>query len=352
LNKKNNIEFGIEARHLKEDYNNWYAETTNALGDTIPSLTLMENISANKLGTFISYIVNPISRLTITLGGRADYFSYNKNISVSPRLSFSYQLTHLTSINGSIGLFSQNLPLLLISQHDSNKNLKDPMAAHYILGIDHLLTESTKLTVEIYQKNYKNFPIDPLQPALFIIDGNYFENYGALADIGEARSRGIEIMIQKKLAKDFYGLASASYFRSRYKGGDGIWRNRNYDNRVTFSIEGGYKPNRKWEFSLRWIYAGGVPYTPFDIEKSKLNHRAVYDENRINDVRYPDYHSMNLRFDRRFHFSGSNLVFYLSAWNVYNLKNVANYFWNDKEQKQDAVYQWRILPIFGLEFEF
>jgi hypothetical protein len=352
LNRKNTFEFGIEAKHLTEEYNNWYAETTNALGDTIPSLTLMDEISANKLGTFINYIANPFSRLTTTLGVRADYFSYNKNISVSPRLAFSYHITHLTSINGSVGLFSQNLPLLLISQHDSNKDLKDPMAAHYIMGIDHLLTESTKLTLEFYQKNYRNFPIDPLQPALFIIDGNYFENYGALADIGEARSRGVEIMVQKKLAKDFYGLASASYFRSRYKGGDGIWRNRNYYNRVTFSFEGGYKPNRNWEFSLRWIYAGGVPYTPFDIEQSKLNHRAVYDKNRINEVRYPDYHAMNIRFDRRFHFRGSNLIFYLSAWNVYNRKNIANYFWNDKEQKQDAVYQWRILPIFGLEYEF
>ena len=159
-------------------------------------------------------------------------------------------------------------------------------------------------------------------------------------------------MIQKKLAKDFYGLASATFFRSRYKGGDQVWRNRNYDNRVAFSFEGGYKLNRKWELSLRWIYAGGVPYTPFDFEKSKANHRAVYDEAQINEVRYPDYHSMNLRFDRRFNFSNSNLVFYLSAWNVYNRNNIANYFWNDKEQKQDQVYQWQLLPIFGLEFEF
>ncbi len=148
--------------------------------------------------------------------------------------------------------------------------------------------------MEVYQKNYKNFPIDPLQPALFIIDGSFFDNYGALVDNGRSLSRGIEIMIQKKLAKDFYGLASATFFRSRYQGRDGVWRDRNNDNRAAFSIEGDYKPNNKWEFSSRWIYAGGVPYKPFDNEKSKMNHRAVYDENRINEVRYPEYHSMNV----------------------------------------------------------
>ncbi len=352
LNDKNTLEFGLEAKYLAENYDNWYAETTNTLGDTIPALTLKNTISADKLGAFINYIAKPFRRLTTTLGIRADYFSYNKNLTWSPRLAFSYQLTSATAFNGSVGLFHQNLPLLLLSQLASNKELKNPIAIHYIVGIDHLLTESTKLTMEVYQKNYENFPLDPLQPALFIIDDSFFDNYGALADNGEALSRGVEIMIQKKLATDFYGLASATFFRSRYKGGDGYWRNRNYDNRAAFSIEGGYKPNRKWEFSLRWIYASGVPYTPFDIDKSKANHRAVYDENRINAVRYPDYHSLNIRFDRRFDFSNSNLVFYLSAWNVYNRKNIANYFWNEKEQRQDQVYQWRLLPIFGLEYEF
>ena len=283
---------------------------------------------------------------------RADYFSYNENIVVSPRFALSYQLTYKTSINGAAGIFYQNLPLLLLTQNESNKNLKNAKATHYVLGINHLLTDNTKLTLEVYQKNYKDFPMDPQQPASFIIDKNYFDNYGTLVDNGEALSQGVELMIQKKLAENFYGLVSVSYFRSRYKGGDGIWRERDFDNRVTFSIEGGYKPNNKWEFSTRWIYAGGVPYTQFDIEKSKQNHRAAYDENRINEDRYPDYHSMNIRFDRRFNFSSSNIVFYLSAWNVYNRKNIANYYWNDKEQKQDEVYQWGLLPIFGVEYEF
>ncbi len=352
LNKRNTVEVGIEAKHLAEDYDNWYAETTNAIGDTVQALTMKKDITANKLGAFVNYVAKPFNRLTTTLGLRADYFSFSKNTSVSHRFAFSYQLTSLTSINGSFGSFHQNLPLLLLSQHDKNKDLEDPMAIHYVLGIDHLLTENTKLTLEVYQKNYNYFPLDPTQPALFIIDGNFFDNYEALIDNGKALSRGIEIMLQKKLAYNFYGLVSTSLFKTRYKSCDNIWRDRVYDNRFIFSIEGGYKPNNKWEFSIRWIFAGGVPYTPFDIEKSKLNHRAVYDESRINEARYPDYHSMNIRFDRRFHFSGSNLVFYLSAWNVYNRKNIANYFWNDKEKKQDEVYQWGLLPVFGLEFEF
>jgi len=351
LHQRHTIELGVDAKHLATDYDNFYAETTDALGDTVAALSLKNNITANKFGAFVSYSAKPSPRLSTTVGMRADYFSYNQNTILSPRLAFSYQLSPLTSLNGSAGLFYQNLPLLLLSQSQKNKALHDPRAAHYILGVDHLLTENTKLTLEVYQKDYDHFPIDPTQPELFPIDGSFFAHHSELADNGKALARGVEIMLQKKLAQKFYGLASAAYFRTRYKDGNGVWRDRDFDNRVTFSFEGGYKPNRQWEYSLRWIYAGGPPHTPLDLAASKVHHRAVLDKNRINVARYPDYHAMNIRFDRRFNFSESNLIFYLSVWNAYNRKNLATFFWNDKEQKQDVIYQWQLLPIFGLEYE-
>ncbi len=56
--------------------------------------------------------------------------------------------------------------------------------------------------------------------------------------------------------------------------------------------------------------------------------------------------------DRRFYFSGSNLIFYLSIWNAYGHKNVASYYWNAIEGRQETLRQWPVLPIFGLEYEF
>jgi len=357
LNHQNTLEFGLDARYLISNYDNFYATYTDALGDSLAAFTWNEQITAQKLGAFANYVFKPFPRFSTTVGLRADYFSFNENWTLSPRLAFSYQLTELTSINGSTGLFYQHLPLILLYQNQANRELAEPLAKHYILGIEHLLTETTKLTLELYQKDYQNFPLDPTQPALFLIDELYYRygfffNHGPLQDRGKAYSRGIELMLQKKLAQDFYGLVSASYFRTRYQGGDGVWRDRVFDNRVIFSLEGGYKPNKKWEFSARWIYAGGAPFTPFDLAASRKNQRQVLDVTKINQSRYPDYHSLNLRFDRRFHFSGSNLIFYFSVWNAYNRKNVATYFWNDQEQKPDEIYQWRVLPIFGLEYEF
>jgi len=356
INNRNSLKFGFEGKHLVSDFNIAYAGYTDALGQPLAAFLNRKKITANKIGVFVSYVTKPFSRFSTTLGVRADYFSYNESSHISPRFSFSYQLTDRTSVNGSTGLFFQNLPLLLLSQNVTNQQLKTPSARHYVLGIDHLLTPDTKLTVEVYRKDYDHFPLDPNQPALFLLDELYYRygfffNHERLVDKGKAYSGGVEVVLQKKLAKNFYGLASAAYFRTRYRDLNGTWRDRVFDNRVLFSVEGGYKPNNKWEFSLRWIYAGGSPYTPFDIEASQANHRAVLDEDKINKARYPDYHSLNVRFDRRFNWGRSNLIFYLSVWNAYNRKNVATYFWNEQEQKPEQIYQWLLLPIFGLEYE-
>ncbi|MCK5455302.1 MAG: TonB-dependent receptor [Calditrichia bacterium] len=357
LHPNHSLEIGAEIKALNSDFNNYQDEYSDAFGNLVPASYVLEEIREHKVSGFASYIFKPMPSLTTTMGFRSDYFSYNNNFHLSPRIAFSYQLNSRLKINGATGVYYQNLPLLLLVSSDRNRDLKDLYAVHYIAGMEYLLTASTRMTMEFYQKNYRDFPIDLTQPGLFLLDEVFYKqgyvfNNQQLNSVGKAYSRGIELMIQKKLARDFYGLASASFFRTRYQGADDTWRNRIFDNRLIVSIEGGYKPNSRWEFSLRWIYAGGRPFTPYDVEASQALNRGVYDESQINEDRYPAYHSLNVRFDRRFHFSRSNLILYLSVWNTYNRQNVSAYFWNQTENKQGTIYQFSMLPIFGLEFEF
>jgi len=307
---------------------------------------------------FFSVGFNLLKNISSTVGVRADYFDFNESVNIAPRASVCYKIDESFSINASHGLFYQELPFVVLSQLNPGKRIKTPNATHTIIGLDKKIFDDTRLLIEAYNKEYDDFPIDPAQANLFLMDEIYYNgfenflNHTHIIFIGRARSQGIELTLQKKMASDFYGLLAASYSKSQYRKSNGKWLDRVYDNRLTFSIEGGYKPNNLWEFSLRWIYAAGAPYTPFDPQASTNLNRAVLDENKINGKRYQDYHSMNIRFDRRFHFDRTNLVFYLSVWNAYNRKNVATYFWNQKENKQDVIYQWRMLPIFGFEYEF
>ena len=357
INPANGLEFGFRVKHLSIDNNSYSGEYTDVFGNVIPAFSQDRTLSAEKLGGFINYKVKPANRVTANIGARADYFSLNKNTHVSPRFSISYQLSEKLAVNGAAGIYYQNLPISILAYPEENKNLKDPYAYHVILGMNYLLTEDTKLTVEVYDKQYYDFPMDPQQPSLFITD-EIFYRYGFyflhenVQSVGRARAYGIEAYAQKKLATKIYGLIGGSYFKSQYRDLNGTWRDRIFDNQYLFSAEGGYKPNNKWEFSLRWIFAGGAPYTPLDLTASEMIHRAVFDASMINGSRYPAYHSLNIRFDRRYNFKGTNLIFYFSIWNAYNRKNVANYYWNEIDNREDVLYQWSLLPVIGFEYEF
>lgn len=357
LSKSYSMEFGVEAKQIHNEYNNYFAAGINNLGNAVDPVTYKNTFEETKLGGFINYSHQPIDVLKINAGLRVDYFSFSEDIHFSPRFAFSFDLSELTSLNASVGIFTQTLPTLLLMQNPQLKELAHPTATHYIVGLSHLLAEDIKLTIEAYSKKYKNFPLDPSKPTSFIIDEIYeqeglYLNHENLTDGGEAEAWGVEIMLQKKLAKNFYGMISGSYFRTRYRDFNSDWHDRVFDNKYVVNIEGGYKPNDEWEFSLRWIYAGGRPYTPFNQSASESAGTRIIDASNINNSRYPAYHSMNMRIDKRFHFTSTNLVIYLSVWNVYNRENTATIFWDEINNREKTINQWSLLPIFGIEFEF
>jgi hypothetical protein len=267
-----------------------------------------------------------------------------------------YEVSDGTALTASAGIFRQDLPSDLIARGGIFADLDDPEAIHAVVGVSHLLQDETRLTLEAYVKEYGSFPYDPTKPGFFILDGLGSEqdlySFDTLAVGGEARARGIELLVEKKLVSGVYGILAGSYSVAQYRNPGEPWRNRIYDNRITFTAEGGYKPNERLEFSARWVYAGGRPYTPLDLEASALYNRTILDETRINAERLPAFHSLNIRADRRFFFEDSNLVAYASLWNAYGRRNISSVYWNELERREDTILQWGIMPVIGLEYEF
>lgn len=351
-----NLNFGFEYKGFSAKYNQFYNEYQDLLGNRTEALNLDKQNNSFIVGTFTSLEWHPFSKLIIRPNIRADYYSANQATTISPRISATYLFNQLTSLTGSYGYYYQNIPAVITIQKNEFSNLKNPKSVHAVISLNHLLSESTRLTLEAYSKEYFNFPMNPSQPSLFLFDQavqeNLFLTHSSLNDNGEARSRGIELTVQKKLAEDFYGLVAASYSKAEYRGLNNKWYKRIYDNQFTFAIEGGYKPNDSWEFSARWLFAGGAPFTPFDINASTIANKGIFDDERINSERLPDFHSLNIRTDKRFHFKNSTLIVYLSVWNAYARNNIASYAWDEIENKQREEKMWGLLPIFGIEFEF
>lgn len=356
LAKTFSIELTTEAKQLSNKYNNEYAGTVTAFGDAQGSLTLNKDRKYLHGGFGLQGSYKPASTITITAGGRYDYFEEHSAGILQPRASIMVDLDPVTAVQLTGGSYAQALPKILLAQSPQFNSLPIPYAIHYIVGVHRLLTEDTRLTVEGYLKNYRNLPVDPQQPDIMLLDESAFRNQPAfihqnLQGGQSARSYGVELTVQKKLADEYYGMICASYGKAEYKGSTGLWLDRSIDNRYSFSIEGGYKPAESWELSLRWIYAGGRPYTPFNLVESARRNEEIYDETRINASRLADYHSLNIRVDKRWNFSASSITAYISIWNAYNRKNVAGQFWSKAIQAPKTLYQFGMLPVFGVEYE-
>jgi hypothetical protein len=336
--------FGAEAQSIR--FRNWddYEDIERSLSGT-------------SAGAFVTAVIYPFSNFSLSPGFRLDYFPFSDRFTLSPRFSFDWTLTPRLSVNGAFGIFTQQMPLFLIQQDPGNSALRDPRARHFVLGLRYLLRPDTQLTLEAYDKAYSDFPMAPAYPFYFVIDDVNGDNdrfwfFGPLVDAGKAYARGVELTIQKKLAKKLYGLLNFTYYRARYRDLMGAWHNRLFDNRFIVCLSGGYKFSRNWELSARWIYSGNRAFTPVN-EQLSIEHGGAWVE--VEDImsgHLNNYSNLSFRVDRRFQFRGSNLVVFSGAWNIFDHDNELYRFWNSMSNSYLSGYMWGTIPYIGLEYEF
>ena len=335
---------------------------------------------------YLSDKITAIPRFLFNVGLRYDYFSYSEKGNLSPRLSASFQLfPSMTTLNVSYGEYhqTQSYPLYVDPKNtDLNRYMDNSHARHLVFGVEHLFGDGLKASVEVYSKQYDKLPIS--EEFVHFDEKTYRSD--KLLNIGEGYARGVEFFLQKKLVDDYYGTFSYSFSTSRTKDPRINRTSEYYDSPydyphiLTMVFGKLVKDARAWfdaapwwirypsmilpitddmEFSFRWRYASGRPYTP-KVFNPYEQHReggvrwtvgSWNNSDRINSERYPDYHRLDLLWLSRWHLTDWNIVLYLSIQNVYGRKNVAAYQYND-DGTRDTVYQWGFFPIGGLQIEF
>jgi hypothetical protein len=348
------VGFDVEVETSESSYVTGAFE--DRLGTVVPRREALQRWDDTHLGGFAGYTWQVTPRLQATSDLRVDRWGASGRLALSPRFAYTLALSDRFALSGAVGLYRQRLPSFLLAQDAAFEALAEPRALHLVGGMSYLLTPTTRLTVEAYLKEYSRFPLEVEDPTLFVVDDGAsqigFRPYRTLVDEGRATSRGLEVLVQKKLTESLYGLASGSWFRSRYRDLDGRWRNRAWDNRWVATAVGGYRFSHAWEISGRWSAAGGAPYTPFDLVASTELNSGVIDPSQLNSVRHAAYHSLNLRVDHRTVLRGSTITTFLSLWNVYNRENVSQVYWNEAEVRPAAINQWGLFPVIGMEWRF
>lgn len=328
----------IDSRHRA-----WTPEDTTRSGQLIAATSISYNPNmTEKPSVFLQTTFRPVSFLSLSGGVRYDYFAFNKEGNVSPRISAALHLTEKTSLNAAIGTFYQTPATYQIALDPVNQLLKSSRAEHYIVGIEHRLGDDSKATVEVYHKELTN-----------VIVGSDTSN--VLTNRGSGYAEGIEFSIQKKLTDGIVGSASYSYSVSQRRDAGSLpLYDFEYDRPHIFNFLMGMEMGNGWQIGAKFQYASGSPYTPIAGIAKKGGVYYVVD-GAVNSARYPEYHKLDFRVDKKIYFDTWNLTAYLDLWNVYNRTNVLAYSYKVDTNgllSTSTRLDFGILPILGVTAQF
>ena len=82
-----------------------------------------------------------------------------------------------------------------------------------------------------------------------------------------------------------------------------------------------------WLVGVRWRFAGGLPYTPYDLERSSLveawnlKGAPYHDFSRLNQERFDAFHQLDLRIDKAYYLKKLTAKFYIDVQNLYGFES-------------------------------
>lgn len=355
LTKNMELTFGDELVHADFNADLFLRPFVTSYGDSL-SINNRFQTEATRVGGFAQVTRND-GPLKTTIGLRYDYFDLIQDrYAYSPRLSSTYVFTDKVSVTFSLGQYRQAPSYIWLVANPENRDLKFVTANQFVAGFEYVFRFDSKLTIEAYYKKYHNYPASLSRPYLVLANtgagyGGAQEGYAAfgidrLVSMGKGKARGVELFIQKKLSQiPCYGTFSLSYNESKFAGLDKQLRPGSYDQRWLFNVGGGYIFNERWEFSGKFRYASGRPYTPYNAD-------GTQSADLYNSVRLRANHSLDFRVERRFNYIGWGIISYIDIQNVYNRKAVDIPTYNERTGELENTSSIGILPSIGLSLEW
>jgi hypothetical protein len=284
-----------------------------------------------RYGLFGQASVKLIDRISLSGGFRVDgntFMSEGNQIwqTFSPRLSSSFQMDSKANwfLNGSIGRYYKIPPYTILGFTDingssvnrSSKYIKSDQAT---LGIEHLLSQSARITVEGFYKKYNNYPVSLIDRISLANKGGDFEVLGnePVISSGAGRTYGLEFLFQQKFSKNFNGILAYTLYKSEFTGlNPDVYLPSAWDNRHLISFTGGYKLPKNWEIGLRYRFMGKTPFAPVDQEATLANYPAIIkDYGQLGAERLEPFQQADLRIDKKWNFRKLTFEVYLDVQN-------------------------------------
>jgi hypothetical protein len=205
--------------------------------------------------------------------------------------------------------------------------MKYIQSTHYVLGTQFLPNKALRITVEGFYKQYANYPVSATTGVSLANQGSEYGSIGSEKVIsnGKGETYGVEIFVQQKLLKKIFYVVSYTFVRSKYSGQNGQLIPSTWDNRHLLSATLGYKFRKGYELGLKYRFAGGTPFTPYDLAISQQNYlltgTGTLNSNLVNTNRLQSFNQLDIRVDKKINFKRTALDLYIDIQNVLGFKS-------------------------------
>lgn len=309
--------------------------------DEVLDVNFNTDINVLKWGIF-GQVSNQLlnERLTLSLGIRMDANNYSSSMQslfdqISPRLSASYQLAPQWSVNFNAGRYFQLPPYTALGYKQNGElinrsnGLKYIQADHLIAGLEFQPKQNIVFTLEGFLKKYDDYPFS-------VNDSVSLANLGAdfgvigneeVRSVSEGRAYGVEFQTRISSSRKFSLNLSYTWVRSEFEDKNGKMLVSSWDSRHVLVLTSSKKLKRDWRIGARWRFVGGLPYTPYDMERSTLteawnaNNGPFMDTDRWNTQRFDAFHQLDVRIDKAYYLDKITAKFYIDIQNLYNFQN-------------------------------
>ena len=317
-------------------------------------------------------------KLGVSLGIRVDQdnFTLNNNFfeNLSPRIALSWSISEddKWKVNLTSGRYFKiptytSLGFKNLSNNFINNDSEYTRSDHLVFGIEYNNTDSSRFSLEAFNKKYYNYPVSVNDMVSLANKGGDFEVLGNedVSTSGRGKSYGIEFLYQQKLKNNFYGILSYTFFYSKFSGFDEVFLPSVWDNRNLISFTGGYKLKKNWEISSKLRFTDKTPYAPINNKLSSQSYpEIVFDYSQLGNYYLDSFLKLDVRIDKRWNFKTTSMNFYIDIENLLlNEIPIPPEYGLERDNNQNIILPWNlievesdnrnsIIPSIGFVFDF
>jgi len=255
---------GFEHRHMA--FNTWLDWIHEAGGPLYRVYESDGNTGLTRL--YSSHKVALSNRLSTVAGVNVMWFNLNDQWLVEPRVSVQYKTSASSTLSLAYAMNSRKESTdTYFVKEASNENLGLTRSHHISMSFAQRLGENAMLKIEPYWQWLFDVPVEQGTTYSILNHSNFFQDR-ALVNEGAGRNYGIDLTLERYLKDGFYGMLTATLFKSEYRDAQGLWHHSRQDRGWITNILGGKEwmvgKNKKNVFGVngRLTLMGGDRYTP------------------------------------------------------------------------------------------